>query len=68
MKLLKTWSLIVRSCFLSKSIVYADNNGAIDVATSQIMNRTSKHISVKYYWFRQKIEKEFVIRKIESEN
>ena len=38
------------------------------MATSPRMTPTSKHISVKYHWFRQHIGKEFVIQKIESKN
>ena len=54
--------------FVLSSNFYEDNNGAIVVATSPRMNHTSKHIAFKYHWFRQKVGKEFVIRKIESEN
>ena len=54
--------------FVSSSTVYEDNNGAIVVATSPRMTPTSNHIAVKYHWFRQHVGKEFVIRKIESEN
>ena len=54
--------------FVSRYNIYADNNGAIVVETSPRMTPTSKHISVKYYWFRQHVGKEFVIRKIELEN
>ena len=54
--------------FVSRSTVYEDNNGAIVVATSPRMTSSSKHIAVKYHWFRQHVGKEFVIRKIESEN
>ena len=54
--------------FVSSSTVYADNNGAIVVATSPRMTPSSKHIVVKYHWFRQHVGREFVIRKIESEN
>ena len=32
------------------------------------MTHTSNHISVKYQWLRQNVVKNFVIRKIESEN
>ena len=53
---------------VSSYTVYEDNNGAIVVATSPRMTPSSKHIAVKYHWFRQHIGKEFVIRKIESEN
>ena len=54
--------------FVSSSTIYEDNNGPIVLATSPRMNPTSKNVSVKYHWFRKHIGKEFVIRKIESEN
>ena len=54
--------------FVSSSTIYEDNNGAIVVATSPRMTPTSKQISFKYHLFRQHVGKEFVIRKIESEN
>ena len=54
--------------FVSSSTIYEDNNGAIVVATSPRMTPSSKHIAVKYHWFRQHVGKEFVIWKIESEN
>ena len=54
--------------FVSSSTVYEDNNGAIVVATDARMTPSSKHIAVKYHWFRQHVGKEFVIRKIKSEN
>ena len=54
--------------FVSSSTVYEENNGSIVVTTSPRMTPTSKHIAVKYNWFRHHVGKEFVIRKIESEN
>ena len=54
--------------FVSSSTVYQDNNGAIVVATSPRTTPSSKHIAVKYHWFRKHVGKEFVIRKIELEN
>ena len=54
--------------FVSSSTVYEDNNGAIVMATSPRMTPSSKHIAVKYHWFRQHVGKEFVIRNIKSEN
>ena len=54
--------------FVSSSTIYEDNNGAIVVATSPRMDPASKHIAVKYNWFKQHVGKEFVIRKIESQN
>ena len=54
--------------FVSRSTIYEDNNGSIVVATSPSMTPTSKHIAVKYHWFRQHVGKEFVIWKIKSEN
>ena len=53
---------------MSSSTVYEENNGAIFVATILRMTPTSKHIAVKYHWFRQHVGKEFVIWKIKSEN
>ena len=53
---------------VSSSTIHEDNNGVIVVATIPRMNPTSKHIAVKYHWFRQHVGKEFLIRKIESEN
>ena len=53
---------------VSSSTVYEDKNGDIVVETSPSTNPTSKHISVKYHWFRKHVGKEFEIRKIESEN
>ena len=50
--------------FVSCSTIYEDNNGAIVVTTSPIMTPKSKHIAVKYHWFRQHVGKESVIRKI----
>ena len=54
--------------FVLSSTIYEDNNGSIVVAKIPRMTPTSKHISVKYHWFRQHVGKEFVIHKIESEN
>ena len=54
--------------FVSSSTIYEGNNGAIVVATSPGMDPASKHIAVNYHWFRQHVGREFVIRKIESEN
>ena len=38
------------------------------LSTSPSMTPKSKHIYVKYHWFRQNPGKDFVIQKIESEN
>ena len=54
--------------FVSRSTVHEENNRAIFVETSPRMTPSSKHIDVKYHWFRQHVAKEFVIQKIESEN
>ena len=51
---------------VSVSTVFEDNIGATVVSKSPCMTPTSKHISVKYHWFRQHAGKEFLIRKIES--
>ena len=54
--------------FVSSSTMYEDNNISIVVATSPSMNPSSKHIAVKYHWFRQHVGKEFVINNIKSKN
>ena len=54
--------------FVSSSTIYEDNIGAMVLATSPRMTTTSKHIAVNYNWFRHHVGKEFIIRKIESEN
>ena len=54
--------------FVPRSTVYENNTGAIVMAKIPVMNPTSKHIAVKYHWFRQHVGKEFLIWKIESEN
>ena len=54
--------------FVSRSTIYEDNNGSIVVETSPRMVPTSNNSAVKYHWFRQHAGKEFVIRKIKSEN
>ena len=43
--------------FVSSSIIYEDNNGSIVVSTSPRMTPTSKHISIKYHWFRHNVGK-----------
>ena len=54
--------------FVSRSTIYEDNKIFIVVATSPRITPSSKHIAVKYNWFRHHVGKEIVIRKIESEN
>ena len=54
--------------FVSIYTIYEDNNGSIVVAKSTRTTPTSKHIAIKYQWFRKHVGKEFVIHKIESEN
>ena len=54
--------------FASIFTVSGVNTVAIVVSTSPGMTLTSNHIAFKYHWFRQNVGKEFVIRKIESEN
>ena len=53
---------------VSSSTIYEENNGAIFVETIPSRTPTSKHINVKYHWFKQHVGKEFVIRDTESEN
>ena len=45
------------SNFVSSSTIHEKNNGVIVVATIPSMTPTSKHISVKYYCFRQNVGK-----------
>ena len=47
--------------FVSNPSVYEDNNRSIVVETSPRTDPTSKHIAVRYHWFRQHIGKGFVI-------
>ena len=54
--------------FVICSTIYEDNEGDIVVAASPRMTPTSKHISVKYHWFRKHIEKESLIQNIKSEH
>ena len=54
--------------FVSISTIYEDNKGAIVVAIIPRITTTLKHIAVKYNWCRYNVGKEFVIRKIKSEN
>ena len=54
--------------FISSSTVYEVNSEDIVVTTNPRMTPISKYIAVNYHWFRQHVGKEFVIRKIESEN
>ena len=41
--------------FVSSFTIYEENNGAIVVATIPMMTPTSKHIAVRYHWFRQHV-------------
>ena len=43
--------------FVSRSTIYKENNGSIVVTINPRMTPTSKHISVKYNWFRQHVGK-----------
>ena len=52
------------------STIFEDNNGTLGLATSPKMSPRTKHIGIKYHWFRSYIGKEkgYVIEKIESGN
>ena len=54
--------------FVSISTVYEKNNGDMILETSPTMTLTPNHIAVKYHCIRHNYGKEFVIRKIYSEN
>ena len=55
---------------LIHSKVFEDNNGALILAKSPKLTPRTKHIAVKYHWFRDKIGEQhgIVLNKIESEN
>ena len=46
---------------ITKSTVFEDNKGAITIATFPHLSLTSKHIAVKYHWFREHIRTDFEI-------
>ena len=52
--------------------IFEDTNGALGLATSPKLTPRTKHIGVKYHWFKSLIGEsngnEFIIKKIESEN
>ena len=52
------------------STVFEDNNGALGLATAPKMTPRTKHIGIKYHWFKSHIGKEngVEIIKVESEN
>ncbi len=55
---------------LVHSTIFEDNNGALGLATAPKLTPRTKHIAVKYHWFKSHIGEEqgFVIKKVESEN
>ena len=52
------------------STVFEDNNGALALATSPKITPRTKHIAVKYHFFKTNVSpsKGLVIKAIESEN
>ena len=52
--------------FVSKSTVYEDNQGVIQVDTSPRMTHASKHLSIKYHWFREHVGIDFDFDKVKS--
>ena len=52
------------------STVFEDNNGAISLAKSPKMTPRTKHIAVKYHWFREHLgeEKGIILTRVESAN
>ena len=50
------------------STVFEDNNGALSLASSPKMTPRTKHIAVKYHFFRDKIgeDKGIVLEKIDT--
>jgi hypothetical protein len=55
---------------LVHSTIFEDNNGALGLATAPKLSPRTKHIGVKYHWFKSHIGEEqgFLIKKVESEN
>ena len=57
---------------LVHSTIFEDNYGALGLATSPKLTPRTKHIGVKYHWFKSLIGEsngnEFIKKKIESEN
>ena len=53
---------------LLKSTIFEDNNGCISVATSPKMSPRTKHIGVRYHFFKDSIgqDKGIIIKKIDS--
>jgi hypothetical protein len=51
----KALSLPVPTGAQLKSTVFEDNNGCLQLATIPKMTPRSKHIGVKYFWFRSKV-------------
>ena len=66
-EVVKNLKLSKNLSFITKSTVFEDNQGAITVAQSPRLTPTSKHIAVKYHWFRDHIGKDFDIEHVESE-
>ncbi len=50
------------------STIFEDNNGALILATQPKLTPQTKHIAVKYHWFKLKIglEKGFLVKKVDS--
>ena len=53
---------------LVHSTIFEDNNGALGLATAPKLTPRTKHIGVKYHWFKSHIgeDKGILIKKIES--
>jgi hypothetical protein len=51
-----------------QSKIFEDNNGTLGLAKSPKLTPRTKHIAVKYHWFKDQIgeEKGFIIEKVES--
>jgi predicted nuclease of restriction endonuclease-like RecB superfamily len=50
------------------STIFEDNNGALTLATAPKLTPRTKHIAVKYHWFKELIGKEkgFLIERVDS--
>jgi hypothetical protein len=55
---------------LVHSTIFEDNNGALGLAQAPKMTPRTKHIGIKYHWFRSHIgpEEGIMLKKVESES
>ena len=59
---------VLKLNFVSKSTVYKYNQGYLYIGTINIITLTSEYINVKYNWFQEYVEIDFVVEKTYSKN